>query len=263
MKPKLSAIIPVYNEARYIKTCLESLAQQSLLPYEIIIVDDGSTDKSLDALSEFRILRQAHKGAGAARNLGAKHAAGDILVFLDADMEFDPDFLKNLVAPIITSKTKGTFSKDEYVKNWDNPWARAWSYCLGLKDSHLIPADYSNTAPVFRAILKSEFNRISGFDEHRGYDDDWSLSERLSYQATVAPGAVYYHYNPDSWGEIWRQARWRASRKYKLGIIGKIWAMLKIQSVFFDPPFSLTAQLGKLAFMSGFEAGLISPKISK
>ena len=59
MKPQISIIIPTYNEAKYIKTCLESLTQQSLLPHEIIIVDDGSTDKTLNALSKFRILRQS------------------------------------------------------------------------------------------------------------------------------------------------------------------------------------------------------------
>ena len=248
MKPQISIIIPTYNEAKYIKTCLESLTQQSLLPYEIIIVDDGSTDKTVEALLGFRILRQVHKGAGAARNLGAKHATGDILVFVDADMEFDPDFLTHLVAPIVAGKTQGTFSKNEFVKNWHNPWARGWSFCLGLKDNRLIPTDSPDIAPVFRAILKSQFDRVDGFDEHRGYDDDWSLSEKLGFKAT-ATDAVYYHYNPDSPLEIFRQARWRASQKYKLSLIRNL----------AFPPYNLA----KLFFTCGTVIGLISPRNRK
>lgn len=265
MKPQISVIIPTYNEAKYIQGCLESLSHQTLLPQEIIVIDDGSTDATLTIINSLKtgnwkltILSQVHRGAGAARNLGAKHAVGDILVFLDADMEFNPDFLNQLTAPIIAGKSKGTFSKDEFVKNWHNPWARAWSFCLGFKDNRLIPADYPDTAPVFRAILKSEFDRAGGFDEHRGYDDDWSLSEKLGYQAT-ATHATYYHYNPDSYLEIFRQARWRASRKYKLGVFGKLAFYLKTKLIVFKPPLSLA----KLFFLAGTKWGLIFPRRRK
>ena len=244
----VSVIIPTYNEAKYIGNCLSSLERQTFKAKEIIVIDDGSTDKTVEALSEFRILRQAHQGAGAARNLGAKHAIGDILVFVDADMEFSPQFLDELTLPIRQGKSKGTFSKQEFVKNWDNPWARSWSYCLGLKDNHLIPGDYPDTAPVFRAILKSEFDRVGGFDEDRGYDDDWSLSEKLGYQA-IATNAVYYHHNPDSYLEIFRQARWRASQKYKLSLIRNL----------AFPPYNLA----KLFFTCGTVIGLIFPRNRK
>ena len=262
----ISVVIPTYNEAKYISNCLASLQGQTLKPKEIIVVDDGSTDDTLEIILNLKskilnlkILQQKHLGAGSARNLGAKTAVGNILVFIDADMEFDPDFIKNLVAPIVAGRTKGTFSKHEFVKNWDNPWARSWSYCLGLKDNRLIPTNYPDTAPVFRALLKSEFDRIGGFDENRGYDDDWSLSERLGYQATVAPGAVYYHYNPDSWLEIFRQARWRASRQYKVGLIGKLGFFLNTILLVLRPPY----HPGKLFFIAGIKWGLMFPRNQK
>lgn len=261
----ISVIIPTYNESKYIKNCLESLSNQTLLPQEIIVIDDGSTDQTLKIVNsmkikncKLKIVSQAHRGAGAARNLGAQHATGDILVFLDADMEFDSNFLKNLVAPIIAGTTRGTFSKDEYVKNWHDPQARAWSYCLGLKDDRLIPADYPDTAPVFRAVLKSEFDRVGGFDVSRGYDDDWSLSQKLGYQAT-ATDAVYYHHNPDTYVEIFRQARWRASRKYKLGFIGRLIFGVKTTFTLLRPPYSLA----KLFFLTGTKVGLIFPRNRK
>ncbi len=272
----ISVIIPTYNEAKYIGLCLISLHHQSLAPKQIIVVDDGSTDDTLKILqnlkrkiSNLKLLEQGHQGAGAARNLGAKHAAGEILVFVDADMEFDQDFLKNLVAPIINDKTKGTFSKDELVKNWENPWARGWNYCLNLKTSRIIPPNYPDTAPVFRAILKSEFNKVNGFDENRGYDDDWSLAEKLNYQATIANNAIYYHYNPDSPAEIFLQAKWRGIRKYKWGIIGKLAAICFIplhlwQSLFFPLPYSFMARIiYEMGIWIGIMSSFISPKTSK
>jgi len=232
---KISVIIPAYNEDKYIQSCIGSLLAQSHLPLEIIVVDDGSKDRTRSRVSKIatkksniKLLKQAHKGPGAARNLGASKAKGEILVYVDADMEFDKDFLKNIVSPIETGKSKGTFSKDELVKNWDNPWARAWNYNLGLKTQQIIPKNFPDKSPVFRAILKSEFDRVGGFDENRGYDDDWTLSEKLGYQATVAPNAIYYHYNPDTLSETFRQARWRGVRKYKLGFVGKMFTLAKL-----------------------------------
>ncbi len=263
MKSSVSIIIPVYNEAKFICQCLDSLAHQTLKPDQIIVVDDGSTDTTIQGLSGCTVVKQPHQGAGAARNLGATLATGEILVFVDADMEFSPEFLDHLTAPIRQGKTRGTFSKDEYVKNWDNSWARTWNYCLGLTTNKSIPENFPGTSPVFRAILKSEFDRVGGFDQTRGYDDDWSLSEKLGYRATIAPDAIYYHSNPDSFGEIFRQARWRATRKYKFGTLGKILTFIKIRFVIFNPPFNLTSFPGKIAFIIGTQIGLIFPRIRK
>ncbi len=272
----ISVIIPTYNEAKYIGQCLISLGRQSLKPQQIIVIDDGSTDDTLKILhslkpkiSNLKLLRENHQGAGAARNFGAKNTTGEILVFVDADMEFDPKFLKNLVAPIIEGEAKGTFSKDELVKNWENPWARGWNYCLGLKTNRIIPSSYPDTAPVFRAILKSEFSEVNGFDENRGYDDDWSLSEKLHYPAQKADNAIYYHNNPDSPAEIFLQAKWRGIRKYKWGIIGKLAAICFIplhlwQSLFFPLPYSFIARIiYETGIWTGIISSFINPKTSK
>ena len=103
----ISIIIPTYNEKKSLEECIESLRKQSVSDFEIVVIDDGSTDDTLEILkkfkktiSNFKFAKQNHKGAGAARNFGEKFAKGKILVFVDADMTFDRDFLKNLVAPI-------------------------------------------------------------------------------------------------------------------------------------------------------------------
>ena len=228
----ISVIIPTYNEETVILDCLKSLSNQTYKDYEIIVVDDGSTDKTLDKLKNIKVLHQNHLGAGAARNLGAKQAKGDILVFVDADMTFDRHFLKMLVKPILAGKTKGTFSKDEYVSNWDKPLARCYSinegweteFQLRYKKRH--PKNYPDTQKVFRAILKSEFDRVGGFTPG-GYNDDWSLSEKLGYEADIAEKAIFFHKNPDNIKEIFKHAQWVGKRSYKLGAIGYMVALIR------------------------------------
>lgn len=229
----ISVIIPTYNEESVISDCLDSLSKQSMRDFEVIVVDDGSTDSTMDRIrnlqitnNKLQIFKQEHKGAGSARNKGAKHALGDILVFVDADMTFDKNFLRKLVNPIINGKSKGTFSKDEYVSNWDNVWARCWDINENWEDKKRHPKNYSDHQPVFRAILKSEFDRVGGFTPG-GYDDDWSLSQKLGYEATLAPKAVFFHKNPESLNEIFNHAKWVGKRNYKLGMLGYLIGLVR------------------------------------
>jgi glycosyltransferase involved in cell wall biosynthesis len=274
---KVSIIIPTYNEEKVIIKCLKSLSKQTYKDIEIIVVDDGSTDKTLKVLSGlrisdfgFRILRAEHRGPGAARNLGAKKAKGEILVFVDADMTFDKDFINRLVQPIIGGKTRGCFSKEEYVSNWENFWARCWNINEGWQERRRHPKNYPDKQKVFRAILKKEFERVGGFTPG-GYNDDWSLSYKLGYEATAAPGAIFYHLNPSNLEEIFFQAVWIGKRRYKLGLIGVILALSRaslpfslligiIKSIiFFQPQFLIF----KVVYDFGIFIGILAYVIFK
>lgn len=239
---KTSIIIPIFNKTEHLIQCLDSLKIQTVKEFEVIIVDDGSNppvdDKKLNIelkskLENFKIIRQRHKGAGSARNAGAKEACGKILIFVDADMYFDKDFIQQLIKPIENGLAKGTFSKNEFVANWHNIWSRCWNFNFGLPGKQKIPTNYPDNSPVFRAILKSEFIKVKGFD-NIGYADDWTLSTKLGYQSVSAPGALYYHYNPDSLIGIFKQAKWRAKRDYKYG-----WSGVIIQAAIHLLPFSI------------------------
>lgn len=103
MEVKISVIIPVYNVEKYLRECLDSVVNQTFKDIEIICVDDGSTDKSLEILQEYKrkddrfvILQQRHSGAGAARNYGLKLAEGKYIQFLDSDDYFEPTLLEEL-----------------------------------------------------------------------------------------------------------------------------------------------------------------------
>ncbi|MEK7521776.1 MAG: glycosyltransferase family 2 protein [Patescibacteria group bacterium] len=231
---KISVIIPSFNEENSIGECLESLLKQTYKDLEIIVIDDGSTDKTKSLVAQYSkenpkitLLKADHKGPGPARNLGASHSSGKILVFVDSDMTFEPDFIKKLVDPIVAGNTKGTFSKEEYVAKPENVWSKCWTINEGWEEDKRHPKNYPNKQKVFRAILKSEFDKVGGFTPTGEYTDDWTLSEKLGYLADSAPAAVFYHKNPESLAEVFNQAKWIGKRKYKLGALGKIIAAVR------------------------------------
>lgn len=228
MKPIVSIIIPVYNEEKVIADCLKSLDHQTYNPIEAIIVDDGSTDETIRIMKNYRLYHvnwqfftQNHLGPGSARNLGAAKAKGKILVFVDADMTFDNSFLEDITKPILKGKTIGTFSKNEMVTNSQNIWSVCWNINRNLPKDRMIPENYPNTAPVFRAILKEKFDEVGGFDRTGEYTDDWSLSRKLGVKSTLAKGAIYYHSNPSNLKEVWQQARWIGKNQFISGNLSR------------------------------------------
>ncbi|MDO8638491.1 MAG: glycosyltransferase family 2 protein [Candidatus Daviesbacteria bacterium] len=253
---KVSVVIPAFNEERSISDCLESLEKQILKDLEIIVVDDGSTDKTREIVAQFpvKLLEQSHLGPGQARNLGAKKAEGEILVFVDADMTFDKKFVEKLIEPIVKGETIGTFSKEELVANKNNIWSRCWNFNKGLPTDRMHPQNYPDTQPVFRAILASEFKRAGGF-KPIGYIDDHTLSDALHVLATVAPGAIFYHQNPSSLEEVFRQARWIGKSQYKRRKIKNELLMKIVSIIRYNPIFSLingllgSLKLGSLNYL--------------
>lgn len=98
---QVSVVIPVYNTEQHLRQCLDSVTAQTLEDLEIICVDDGSTDGSLQILEEYaardnriQVVGQANTGPGGARNAGLEKVRGKFLIFLDSDDWFEPDFLE-------------------------------------------------------------------------------------------------------------------------------------------------------------------------
>lgn len=106
--PYISVIIPCYNGRRFLGACLDSLQHQTYSRYEIIVVDDGSTDGSAQLVTPpARLISTGGRaGAGAARNLGAQKARGDYLLFTDADVVAPPEWIEKTARTIVDRKIK-------------------------------------------------------------------------------------------------------------------------------------------------------------
>ena len=101
---KISVIIPVYNVEKYLQKCLESIVNQTFCDWELIAVNDGSSDKNSDILRQYaeydtriKVINQQNSGVSAARNAGLDVAKGDFVCFIDSDDYVHPQMLELLL----------------------------------------------------------------------------------------------------------------------------------------------------------------------
>ncbi|MFN8596407.1 MAG: glycosyltransferase [Anaerolineae bacterium] len=214
-----SIIVPAYQAETTLPHCLAALQDQTLdrAVYEIIVVDDGSTDGTAAVAeralsSPDRVIRAPHGGPAQARNIGAKAAQGELLVFTDADCEPVHDWLAQITAPFkdpTISGAKGAyrtrqraliarFVQQEYQDKYDR---LAQQPTIDFVDTY--------SAAYRRAV----FEAAGGFDSALIMDEDQELSFRLAAQGhklIFAPHAIVYHQHVTS---AWKYAR----RKYGVG----------------------------------------------
>ena len=156
-------IIPVYNGGKYLAEAIESVLAQTLEPVEIIVVDDGSTDQSLEIARNFvprvRIVSQENKGAGAARNTGIRVAVGGYLAFLDADDLWTPE--KLMIQRSFLESQPGTDMVFGTVEQFISPELPAEHVVKLRKEIETMPG-YSHGAML---IERAKFLRAGPFNE--------------------------------------------------------------------------------------------------
>ncbi|HEY2093239.1 MAG TPA: glycosyltransferase family A protein [Thermoanaerobaculia bacterium] len=185
MTPTITAILPVYNGRRFLRSAVQSVLDQTLPPVELIVVDDGSTDGSLEELETLtdtpfpiRILRQANKGQSAARNLAAKQAEGEYLALLDQDDAWVPRHLELLVEPLLENPAAGWSHSDFDEIDFDGHIVtRSFLRVSGVHHpKHTILECISGdlmVPPSASVLRRSAFEQSGGFDETlSGYEDD-------------------------------------------------------------------------------------------
>ena len=153
---KFSIIIPVYNVEEYIKDCLESVKNQTYKDYEVIVVNDGTKDKSMDIVKNYdvKVINQENQGLSGARNTGAKEAKGEYLIFLDSDDWIDKNLLEDVSKvlddepDVVRFQIRETFENKDNIDYNEEPFdtcngveafkkicsyhfvENAWSYCI-------------------------------------------------------------------------------------------------------------------------------------
>lgn len=122
MEPRISVVIPLYNKEREIGQTLRSVLAQHNPPLEVIVVDDGSTDKGPDVVRRFgsplvRLVTQANRGVSAARNRGIREAQGDYIALLDGDDRWHPDYLTEIRRLIALYPDCGAYATSFYIQD--------------------------------------------------------------------------------------------------------------------------------------------------
>lgn len=124
---KVSIIIAAYNVEDYIENCINSILKQTYQNFELIIVDDGSKDNTLDVCKKYMqrdhrvcVYHQTNKGVGEARNLGLKKASGDYITFIDSDDIICKKYLENLLIPCIKENADISICLYQYVNEGNN-----------------------------------------------------------------------------------------------------------------------------------------------
>ena len=208
MSKDFSVIIPLYNKEKYIQRAVGSVLQQTVSAFELIIVDDGSTDNSYDVASEIRdprirIIRQGNTGEGAARNRGIKEAKNDLLAFLDADDEWKPDYLENISALVVKYPACVLYATgcERFQTESDITWPTGNYFPIGW---HGIIPDYLKimakaTSPFNSSSTvakRSALNKIGGFPEGVTNGADIATWIRCSLIGDIAylhkPHAIYH-----------------------------------------------------------------------
>jgi len=166
----ISIIIPVYNQADKITACLDSIKNQTYENFEIIVINDGSTDNVLEVLPayenffsyKFRTFTQENKGANAARNYGSSVARGEFLLFCDADLTMEPDMLITMLNTL--------------KQNPQSSYAYA-AHKFGWKTFHLwaFDADRLRRMPYIHTTSLIRKEHFPGFDENIKRFQDWDL----------------------------------------------------------------------------------------
>jgi len=204
--PLVSVVIPTYNRADLVLKAIKSVLGQTFTDFEVLVCDDGSTDNTEEAIKsinhgKIRYLKQENKGPGAARNLGIKHARGEIISFLDSDDLWLSDHLKYVVeffelyleAGMVYTNSEIVFSDDSRRQDIDYSYKRIeiphaekkkrfWLYDGLVFDYYL--ERHMNATPC-TSVKREVFDAVGMFNEEMSSAQDMEMWIRIANKFRV------------------------------------------------------------------------------
>ncbi len=184
--PLVSVVVPTRNSAGSLRVCLESIVRQSYLSVELLVVDNYSSDATLDIARSFtQTVITCGPERSAQRNAGARAAGGAYLLFVDSDMVLDTRVVEQCVAivtPNTGSKLAGAIIPERSVG--DGFWTR----CKALERKCYVGDD---TIEAVRFFARGSFDAVGGYDETLTAAEDWDLSQRVARTGSVGRIAAY------------------------------------------------------------------------
>lgn len=217
---RISIIIPVYNEEKCIRKCLDSIFNQTLKDVEIICIDDGSTDNTLSILSEykykhenFKIIQQKNSGAGEARNKGLKAAEGEFIAFMDADDWYpSTTILKNLYIAAKRNNVKicgGSFSsfiKGKVVTEYDDKFSGYTFKENKLNYFSEYQFDYGYHRFIYQNKMLKENNIV--FPLYRRFQDPpFFVRAMIKAKCFYSISQIVYCYRKDDTKLVWTREK--------------------------------------------------------
>jgi GT2 family glycosyltransferase len=209
--PRVSVVVCTYNGARTIRDCLDGLSRLDYPDYEVIVVDDGSSDATGVIARQYdcRLIQTENRGLANARNTGLAAATGEIIAYLDDDAYPDPDWLKYLAATFLRTGYAGVGGPN-IAPPGDGPIAECVARAPGGPVHVLVTDREAEHIPGCNmAFRKSCLEAIGGFDpQFRTAGDDvdvcWRLQER-GWTLGFHPAAMVWHHRRNSLRTYWRQ----------------------------------------------------------
>jgi glycosyltransferase involved in cell wall biosynthesis len=241
-RPTVSIVVPCYNGGRFLDALMASLARQTFRDFEVVLVDDGSTDdgtrpKLAGLPDSVRVIRQENRGPSAARNTGARAARADILFMLDCDDTIEPSFLADTV-PLLQKAPASVGMAVTYLRLVGAESGIVSRYF------NLFDLLFTNTLSAGLVMRTSAFVAAGGYDEtmREGYED-WDFSLRMAKAgfgciAVEKPLYVYTIAGKDTqpsrssgvdtkrlYGPLWRAIRRRHPDLYRPQAMVRLWAV--------------------------------------